>query len=77
MVQTTTLVSGKRYVITFDGLVFIGLYVTTDTVHHFEDVYGLSDKPEEVTFSTKCTFYGPIEEDVEMHTILQSIKDLL
>jgi len=67
------LVSGKRYVITFEDLLFIGLYVNSDTVHHFKEVYGLSDTPEEATFSNKCTFIGPIEPYVDMHTILDSI----
>jgi len=74
MVQVTALVPGKKYVITFEGLLFIGLYVKSDTVHHFEDVFGLSDTPEEVTFSTKCTFYGPIEPEVELHTIIESYR---
>ena len=63
----------KIYAITFEGLLFIGLYVSTDDVHHFIDVYGLSDTPEKATFSKQCTFHGPYEPDVELHTILASI----
>ena len=63
----------KIYAITFEGLLFIGLYVSTDDVHHFIDVYGLSDTPEKATFSKEYTFHGPYEPDVELHTILASI----
>ena len=63
----------KIYAITFEGLLFIGLYQFTDDVHHFIDVYGLSDTPEKATFSKQCTFHGPYEPDVELHTILASI----
>ena len=63
----------KLYAITFEGLLFIGLYQFTDDVHHFVDVYGLSDTPEKSTFSKQCTFHGPFEPDVELHTILASI----
>lgn len=63
----------KIYAITFEGLLFIGLYKFTDDVHHFKDVYGLSDTPEKATFSKECTFHGPFEPDVELHTILASI----
>ena len=63
----------KLYAITFESLLFIGLYQFTDDVHHFVDVYGLSDTPEKSTFSKQCTFHGPFEPDVELHTILASI----
>ena len=63
----------KIYAITFEGLLFIGLYVSTDDVHHFIDVYGLSDTPEKATFSKEYTFHGPYDPDVELHTILASI----
>jgi hypothetical protein len=63
----------KLYAITFEGLLFIGLYQFTDDMHHFKDVYGLSDTPEKSTFSKECTFHGPFEPDVELHTILASI----
>ena len=36
-----TLIPGKIYAVTFDGLLCIGLYKSTDDVHHFIDVYGL------------------------------------
>jgi hypothetical protein len=75
--KATTLIPDKKYVVTFDGLVFIGLHVSSDTVHRFKDVYGLSDELEECSFSNKCTFYGPIEPNVEIEIILQSITDLL
>jgi len=75
--KATTLIPDKKYVITFDGLVFVGLYVSSDKKHHFEDVYGMSDEPEKVSFGNKCTFYGPIDSDIEIETILQSITDLL
>ena len=65
-----TLIPGKIYAVTFDGLLFIGLYKSTDDVHHFIDVYGLSDTTEKATFSKKCTFDGPFEPDVELHTIV-------
>jgi len=67
------LVPGKIYAITIEGLLFIGLYVSTDHVHHFVDVYGLSDNPEKSTFSKQCTFHGPYEPDVELHTIIESL----
>jgi len=67
------LVPGKIYAITIEGLLFIGLYVSTDHVHHFVDVYGLSDTPEKSTFSKQCTFHGPYEPDVELHTIIGSL----
>jgi hypothetical protein len=67
-----TLVPGKIYAITFHGLLFIGLYKFTDDVHHFIDVYGLSDTTENATFSKQCTFDGPFEPDVELHTIVWS-----
>ena len=63
----------KIYAITFEGLLFIGLYQCTDDMHHFKDVYGLSDTTEKATFSKECTFHGPFEPDVELHTILASI----
>jgi hypothetical protein len=75
--KTSTLIPNKKYVITFDGLVFVGLYISSDKKHHFEDVYGMSDEPEKVSFGNKCTFYGPIEPEIEIETILQSITDLL
>jgi hypothetical protein len=75
--KATTLITDKKYVITFDGLLFVGLHISSDTVHHFEDVYGMSNEPEKVSFGNKCTFYGPIEPNVEIETILQSITDLL
>ena len=62
----------KIYAITFEGLLFIGLYQFTDDVHHFKDVYGLSDTTKS-TFSKECTFHGPFEPDVELHTILASV----
>ena len=62
----------KIYAITFEGLLFIGLYQFTDDVHHFNDVYGLSDTTKS-TFSKECTFHGPFEPDVELHTILASV----
>jgi len=65
------LVTGKIYAITLNGLLFIGLYQYTDDVHHFIDVYGLSDT-EKATFSKKCTFHGPFEPDVDLHTIVWS-----
>jgi len=65
------LVTGKIYAITLNGLLFIGLYQFTDHVHHFIDVYGLSDT-EKVTFSKQCTFHGPFEPDVDLHTIVWS-----
>jgi hypothetical protein len=68
-----TLVPDKIYAITFDGLLFIGVYKSTDDVHHFIDVYGLCDTPEQATFSKKCTFHGPFESDVELNTIIASI----
>ena len=40
--KATTLIPDKKYVITFDGLVFVGLHVSSDKHHHFEDVYGMS-----------------------------------
>ncbi len=67
-----TLTPNKIYAITFDGLLFIGLYVSTDDVHHFIDVYGLSDTTEKATFSKQCTFHGPFEPDTELHTIVWS-----
>ena len=66
----------KIYAITFEGLVFIGLYVSTDDVHHFIDVYGLSDSKEKITFSKQCTFHGPFEPDVELHTIVWSYSTI-
>jgi len=70
------LVPGKIYAITIEGLLFIGLYVSTDHVHHFVDVYGLSDTPEKSTFSKQCTFHGPYEPDVELHTIVWSYSTI-
>lgn len=64
------LVPDKIYAITFDGLLFVGLYKYTDEVHHFIDVYGLSNTTEKATFSKQCTFYGPFEPDIELHTII-------
>ena len=75
--KATSLMPDKKYVITFDGLVFVGLHVSSDKKHHFEDVYGMSDELEKVSFGKKCTFYGPIEPEIEIETILQSITDLL
>ena len=75
--KATTLIPNNKYVITFDGLVFVGLYVSFDKKYHFEDVYGMSDEPEKVSFGNKCTFYGPIEPEIEIETILQFITDLL
>jgi hypothetical protein len=75
--KASSLVPDKKYVITFDGLVFVGLHVSSDKKHHFEDVYGMSNEPEKVSFGNKCTFYGPIEPEIEIETILQSISDLL
>ena len=62
----------KIYAITFEGLLFIGLYQFTDDVHHFKDVYGLCDTSKS-TFSKECTFHGPFEPDVELYTILASV----
>jgi hypothetical protein len=75
--EIQTLTSNKKYVITYEGLLFVGLYVSTDVVHHFEDVYGLSDTPDSATFSKQCTFYGPIEPAVEIETILYWFKDMI
>jgi hypothetical protein len=75
--KATTLIANKKYVITFDSLVFVGLHVSTDKHHYFKDVYGLSNELEESSFSNKCTFYGPIEPEIEIETILQSISDIL
>ena len=69
------LVPGKIYAITFEGLLFIGLHVSTDDVHHFIDVYGLSDT-EKATFSKQCTFHGPFEPDVDLHTIVWSYSTI-
>ena len=69
------LVPNKIYAITFEGLVFIGLYQSTDDVHHFVDVYGLSNTSK-ATFSKKCTFHGPFEPDVELHTIAWSYSTI-
>ena len=44
-------------------------FVSTDEVHHFIDVYGLSDTSK-ATFSKKCTFHGPYEPDVELRNIM-------
>jgi hypothetical protein len=66
----------KIYAITFEGLLFIGLYQFTDEVHHFIDVYGLSDTTEKATFSKQCTFHGPFEPDVELHTIAWSYSTI-
>ena len=65
----------KIYAITFEGLLFIGLYQFTDDVHHFIDVYGLSDT-EKATFSKQCTFHGPFEPDVDLHTIVWSYSTI-
>lgn len=70
--EIQVLVPDNIYGITFDGLLFIGLYKFTDEVHHFIDVYGLSDTTETATFSKKCTFYGPFEPDTDLHTIINS-----
>jgi hypothetical protein len=75
--KATTLIPDKKYVITYDSLVFVGLYISSDKQHHFEDVYGLSDEPEKVSFGKKCTFYGPIESNIEIETIIQSIINIL
>jgi hypothetical protein len=66
----------KIYAITFEGLLFIGLYQFTDDVHHFIDVYGLSDTTEKATFSKQCTFHGPFEPDVELNTIAWSYSTI-
>lgn len=75
--KATTLIPDKKYVITFDSLVFVGLHVSSDKHHHFKNVYGLSNELEESSFSNKCTFYGPIESDIEIETIIQSIINIL
>jgi len=75
--EIQTLMPNKKYVVTYDGLLFVGLYVSTDDVHHFKDLYGWSDKPCVGTFGKHCTFYGPIEPHVEIETILYWFKDML
>ena len=75
--KATTLIPDKKYVITYDSLVFVGLHVSSDKHHEFEDVYGLSNEPEKVSFGKKCSFYGPIESNIEIETIIQSIINIL
>jgi hypothetical protein len=68
-----TLIPDNKYIVTYYSLVFVGLYIYSDKNHHFDDVYGMSNEPEKVSFGNKCTFYGPIQSDIEIEQIIQYI----
>jgi hypothetical protein len=52
--KTSTLIPDKKYVITFDGLVFVGLYISSDKKHHFEEPFNKQILYPDLLFIDRC-----------------------